>query len=562
MVGVGETAAIALLCATALSAAPEPEPGAADVPITGAASPDAARRERPPSVPDDDALVAAGAVVGDVVVHVLDIFDPSQPEEDHWPYRWANALHVRTREGVVRRVLLFRSGEPYVPSRLAESERLLRQTGYLFDAWIRPIRYDGKTVDVEVTTRDVWTLTLGISFGRSGGENRTRIGIEDSNLFGTGKELTIRRTSTVDRTENLYRYRDPIVSRARVRFEAAYSDNSDGERYQFVAERPFYSLETRWAAGGSWLDDDRQDTLWEGGVEVARFRHRLDRVAVSAGVSKGVVSGRALRWLAGYTWQHDRFERLPSRPPTTPLPEDRLLSYPWVGFEVAPDAFVIGRNLDRLLRTEDLQLGARAFARVGLSLPAIGGDRTRAIFEAGARWARPGASDLVVLDAATSGRFSSGRLEDTVTGGVAKYYRRDFGRHVFFTAADLRWAHQLDTDHQLLIGGDTGLRGWPLRYQSGDRRALLTVEQRLYSNWDILRLINVGAAVFGDVGRAWFAGRSDLDRPWLADAGVGLRLGSSRSARGALVHLDVAWAIDAPPGVDRVQFVVRAREQF
>ena len=41
----------------------------------------------------------------------------------------------------------------------------------------------------------------------------------------------------------------------------------------------------------------------------------------------------------------------------------------------------------------------------------------------------------------------------------------------------------LDPDMQLLIGGDNGLRGYPLRYEAGTSRALLTVEQRFYTDW-------------------------------------------------------------------------------
>src|SRR4029453_7544016 len=56
---------------------------------------------------------------------------------------------------------------------------------------------------------------------------------------------------------------------------------------------------------------------------------------------------------------------------------------------------------------------------------------------------------------------------------------------------------------QLLLGGDNGLRGYPLRYQAGDALALFTLEQRFYTDWQPLKLVNVGAAVFFDAGRAW-----------------------------------------------------------
>ncbi len=39
-------------------------------------------------------------------------------------------------------------------------------------------------------------------------------------------------------------------------------------------------------------------------------------------------------------------------------------------------------------------------------------------------------------------------------------------------------AMHLDPEEQLLLGGDSGLRGYPLRYQAGKARALAVIEQR------------------------------------------------------------------------------------
>lgn len=535
----------------------------AEVPITGPAAEDAALRQRAPGVPDDAALEAAGAVVGTVTIRTLDIFDPSKPEEDFWLFRAANALHPTTRERVVRRQLLFREGEPYDPRKIAESERLLRDAGYLYDAWIRLAAWDGKRVDVEVVTRDVWTLTIGAGFGRTGGENKTRIGIEDSNLFGTGKEITVRRTEDVDRTQVLYRYRDPNLGGSRWTSELAYADNSDGKERRARVSRPFYSLDTRWAAAGSWEDADREDTLWEAGEEVARFRHRARSAEVSGGFSRGVVRGRAVRFRSGLALQRDRFALVPDALAPSALPEARTLVYPFVGVEVVPDAFVRARDLDNVVRTEDLRLGTGWTARLGYSAPAFGGDRGRLVWRGAFRSAMtPGKDQLLVLAGSTSGRLETGGARDVTIGGSVRWYRRNFERHAFYVLGDATAASRLDADRQLLLGGDTGLRGYPLRFQSGDRRLLVTLEQRFYTDWHLLQLVHVGAAAFVDYGRAWFAGRHDLPRPWLPDVGVGLRVGSSRSAEGAMVHIDVSWALRAPDGVRRVQFSVETRESF
>src|SRR5260370_1618761 len=48
-----------------------------------------------------------------------------------WVYRAADALHIETRESVIRKFLLFQEGDPYDPTRLEESERNLRVLPFL-----------------------------------------------------------------------------------------------------------------------------------------------------------------------------------------------------------------------------------------------------------------------------------------------------------------------------------------------------------------------------------------------------------------------------------------------
>ena len=67
---------------------------------------------QPEPLPSFAMLEAAGARVGRVRVITGDIFDTDDPREDKLLFRWANALHIQTRPGVIERALLFKSGEP------------------------------------------------------------------------------------------------------------------------------------------------------------------------------------------------------------------------------------------------------------------------------------------------------------------------------------------------------------------------------------------------------------------------------------------------------------------
>jgi outer membrane translocation and assembly module TamA len=114
-----------------------------------------------------------------------------------------------------------------------------------------------------------------------------------------------------------------------------------------------------------------------------------------------------------------------------------------------------------------------------------------------------------------------------------------------------------------LLGGDNGLRGYPLRYQAGEGRWLFTAEQRLFSNWYPFQMFNVGGAVFYDMGATW--GRDPLGTASLGllkDIGFGLRFGNSRSALGNVLHVDVAYPLDGDKSARKMQFIIETKKSF
>ena len=114
-----------------------------------------------------------------------------------------------------------------------------------------------------------------------------------------------------------------------------------------------------------------------------------------------------------------------------------------------------------------------------------------------------------------------------------------------------------------MLGGDTGLRGYPLRYQSGDRKVLLTLEQRYFSDWYPWRLFYVGGAIFVDVGRAWGDSPvSNIEDGWLSNAGIGLRLGNARFGFGRVFHIDLAFPFNGDDDIDDVQLLFSGKARF
>ena len=65
------------------------------------------------------------------------------------------------------------------------------------------------------------------------------------------------------------------------------------------------------------------------------------------------------------------------------------------------------------------------------------------------------------------------------------------------------------------------------------------------------------------MGASW--GRDPLGAPsqgLLRDVGFGLRLGSSRSALGNVLHIDVAYPLDGDSSVHSIQFLVETKKSF
>ena len=516
------------------------------------------------TIPEPAELEARGAVIGDIRIVVGDVFDTSLEHEDGWLYRTANTLHIDTKPSVIRKQLLFKEGDPYQERIVQETERILRARDYLYDATVVPVAWDGHTVDLEVRTRDVWTLNPGVSFNRKGGENAFGVAIEEDNLLGTGQSIELEWKNNVDRESLALSYFNPHLHESFTQLGFTYVDSDDGNAKLLHVSRPFYALDTRRSGGVFLNSNQRNDARYALGENVGEFQHSEDYYEASGGWSRGLQGAWVRRWTAGVTYDRDRFEPDPLEPLGGPLPGDRELLYPWLGFELVEDSFQERVNQDQILRTEDVLVGLNASLRVGYAAEALGSDRNALVASA---FVRDGA-DLSERHSVFGSLSASGRLEgdELVNGYLAaegRYYRTTSRKSKFFAAVSGALTEQLDDELQLLLGGDNGLRGYPLRYQAGTARALLTLEQRYYTNWYPFRLFHVGGAAFFDIGRTWGRDVTGLESSgMLRDVGVGLRLGSSRSSFGNVLHVDLAFPLDGDEDIDSVQLLVTTKGSF
>jgi hypothetical protein len=518
-----------------------------------------------PGVPSDAELEASGAVIGNVLLDNQNIFDLKNPKDDTWLFRLANRLHTRTRTRIIRDQLLFKPGQRYSRRVLDESERILRADGYFYDAWIRAVKYHDGKVDVRVTTKDVWTLNPGVNFGRSGGTNSTGVELSDSNFLGSGVDLSIEHSSNVDRTSNELQVSDAHMLGSFVSVIGTYAELSDGYLRELAVQKPFYALDTRWAAGVYTIGDLQTDSLWDHGQIIDEFKDHHQGAQIYGGLSSGLQDGWVRRWSAGVTYDEHDFSPTSEWTGITALPQDRRFVYPWVQFDLVQDRFERLYNHDEIARTEDFYLGTAFSARVGWAGAGVGSSQTALLYQTNASsgFRSEGGRQLLLLFWDFNGRMSDWRVQNGVMDAAIRYYVEQSKNWLFFTTLYATKGWRLDLDDQILLGGDSGLRGYPLRYQDGTSRALYTVEQRYFTDWYPFRLFRVGAAIFFDAGRTW--GTAPLAPPnygTLKDVGFGGRFGNSRTGFGNVVHVDVAFPVGAPIGIARVQFLVQTQSRF
>jgi hemolysin activation/secretion protein len=209
-------------------------------------------------------------------------------------------------------------------------------------------------------------------------------------------------------------------------------------------------------------------------------------------------------------------------------------------------------------------MGTRIAATLGWSDESFDADRDALIYTLAGNYAIGTLEKRALLTTAiVNGRHEDGETANATTNLNARYYSRQSEKRLWFALLDVVVGHNLDLDNPVEIGGDTGLRGYPLRYQSGDSKLLFTIEQRYFTDWYPWRLFRVGGAVFADVGRVW--GNDPLGGPnlgWLKDVGFGLRFAPTRLGTRKVIHLDIAFPLDGDPTIDSVQILLEAKRSF
>ena len=107
------------------------------------------------------------------------------------------------------------------------------------------------------------------------------------------RQLDVKLSDDPDRSSQRFRYVDNALLGSRAELRLWYSMNSDGHRRIFDLERPFYALDTRWAAATKLVSDERQEKLYSQGEAVEHFQHERTMAEIRGGCHRRLLPCRA-----------------------------------------------------------------------------------------------------------------------------------------------------------------------------------------------------------------------------------------------------------------------------
>ena len=486
-------------------------------------------------VPADSARPDAAPVGGDTLRAVQldrrDIFDPG---ERGWVARLGNALHFETRAATIRRELLFRPGEPFDSARIAESERNLRALGIFRRVRIDTVRTDSGLV-ARVLTKDGWSTQADWRFRSTGGEVAFTIGLVENNLLGTASSAAVRYRKSPDRTSVTLAFRRPRLFAGTVGLTTVYEDRSDGRLAGLAIDQPFYSITSPHGFRLEAEDRDERVLLFFDGADDPRdtLSHRYTLVRGAAAWALRASSEGYLRLGVQGQVRREDF-----RPEGSLAPFEKTITGaigPYLTW--SRTRFLVTRGYAGFAREEDVDLGLTVRAGAMLAPEAFGYERTGVAPLASARLGVQVPGGFGYLEALAGGLYDASGLDSGSVQLAATAVLQPGPSQVGILHLEGGWQKDPVPGAEFDLGLGIGPRAFRSHAFTGDRSYFGTAEYRVTVVDDFLGMIGLGLAGFVDHGGAWYAGEPRRSG-W--DAGIGVRMGASRSTDTDALRFDLA----------------------
>jgi len=529
-------------------------------------------------------------VVGAIRVYNEEVF-----AESGRLLQFFNHFHVTTKESTIRAEAVIAPGELWDQLRIEETARRLRDPLWTSVVAVVPVKSANPgTVDILIVTRDIWSLRLNTQYTFQQGRLTNLItSFSENNFLGRRDVLAAGLTMDQGAVAVGPLFIDKNLVGEHLDLRARFDDilnrddlfdrgklHSEGTQSTITLSRPLWSLAREWAAGATFTHRFAIDRQYRGtalrpyiytdpmtmATTSFGWQYTMRRWGTSAYVTR--------QWGADLKQQFSFGHSVDSQRPrplddftgdaaqraafiANVLPRSEVTSVPFVEYAFFTPRYRTLRNISTFALAEDLRIGPDLDISLGFGLKALGSDQNFQRLSSAAGWTFPWSRDGFVRFATGLGsRYEHGELIDnSATWSVRAAAPAVGGRVRFLAQASLSTHWEDRQNRDLLIGSDTGLRGYGINEFSGQRFTSLQLEARtLPYAWWVLR---VGGVAFYDLGGA----ADSLAQLTLhQDAGLGLRMLIPQTSA-QLLKFDFAIPFD---GVNRgkVHFLAGFGSEF
>ncbi len=446
-----------------------------------------------------------------------------------------NAIHIVSKDYVVRREMLLHEGDAYRAVLVQETARNLRALSQLSGVNIVAVSgSDQDHVRLLVVTKDLWSLRLSYDITATPGGVESFVFVpQETNLGGHHVGLNLRYvyqplSNTFGAGLNIPRFG---LSRVGASVAGSFATNAltgavEGQSISLAISRPLYSTRTEWSwsSAGNFTNgvSRRYVNAKLGGYDAAATKARDDIPYEYKSQSRGLSAGATRSWGWRTKWNLSGSLAYSNRSFTTiddlskfdpravnefkqrivPVGERRI--GPKVTLSTYQNEFLALTDVQTYALQEDVSLYQSLSASVYPVLEALGSTRNVVGGSLSAQYTVPlragkqagylstAASTFAEVDTAR-GKVSDGAVTTSMRLVSPK---TSLGRLVLVGSYVSRYANYLNDMNG--VGGDTRLRGYPSNFFTGKDLVLGNVELRSRS----FRLLSlqVGGVAFFDIG--------------------------------------------------------------
>jgi outer membrane protein assembly factor BamA len=514
--------------------------------VQGNDSPDGSE----PTHPTEEELIRFnGLIVDSIDIENRAIYDTDKEPYDNFIFRTANKLHIKTRKSTIMRELLIKVGEEFSAELAEESVRNLRNRYVIYDAWNEVTLASDSTLLWKIVTIDEWSFAGGIEVSREGNENLYVVGFDEKNFLGLNQNLSL--DYYIKQRDDNYletSFRDFRFLGNPFSFSTIYRGNPKSELRLASVRKPFYSLTQKNSFGFEIADASVLNETFNNSILIGSSRSKSD--LFSSYLSHRF--GERSKNLVGSIGYDYNYERTGGKIVHSNLSEDSVLaiaSFPIdslyhqleFSLRIFKVDFTTSRKIDGFGYTEDFTLGHTAAIGLARAFNPQFDDHVYDRLSFDYSFGHSFGKEIVYLSIFRSNKFKGSKEYQKITSISTNYYHHgpDFLTVAFRSKFLGDW--ERDGAQYLILGGGSGIRGYPSEFRTGEKMAITSLEWRV--NPDILLFSAIlGFAAFVDAGRTWRRGESFNLKDYYFSGGAGLRLALDRSTKSRFFRLDLAYS--------------------